>query len=294
MYPGREGAHSWLAVSREPEYPQPESVKSTLQQNRRAALRCRSFATVVSLGPGDGAEDLQFLKSWGDFAPTPEHGRAKLTYLPVDISRPLLEMAIGRLDSHAEVPLGVLCDFEADQEFLSDALERYATRPLLIALLGGTIGNLDVQEERFFSGIYTLMHPGDALLLDVPLAGSLWTAEREPRLNAACYTSACRRFLSQGLNSPARSDSAPIIGDSEAGAFEQAFVISLRRDAETGAEVIAVTNPRNGRVVLNRRYRWAPLLRWFENHGFRVEFAEAPATAAQDAFSMGVVLLTVS
>src|SRR5262249_18434534 len=154
-------------------------------------------------------------------------------------------------------------DFEDGQDFLADTLRRYTRSPILFALLGGTVGNLDAGERRFFAWVRSLLGTGDAFLLDLPLAGPGWTPADEPRLKPEGYTSAFRRFLGHAIN---RNDPR------DATAFEQWVELSLSHDAEIGAEVILVTDRFSRRAVLTfRRYRWEPMLSWFQSQGFTVE-----------------------
>ena len=106
-----------------------------------------------------------------------------MRYIPVEISQEMLERATGNLQPHARIPVGVLCDFEDDQEFLRQQLAVHASKPVLFSLLGGTVGNLDGGEAAFFSGFRNIMTNGDAFLLDLPLAGPSWTVDGEPRLH---------------------------------------------------------------------------------------------------------------
>jgi hypothetical protein len=276
-YLGEAGSRNWLAVVHEPTYPLRDPDALGLRANRLAALAGRRAATFVSLGPGDGLPDVELVRALQD-------ARAgALKYIPVEISRPLLEAAIANLWPHANVPAGILCDFEAGQEFLARALARYARRPILFALLGGTLGNLDEGEGPFFEGFRRLMRPDDAFLIDVPLAGPGWTAADEPRLRTETYTSAFRRFLAGGLGGA--GGTAPL---------EQWVGVARGHDAATGAEVVTVTDRRSGRAVLTfRRYRWQPLLDWLQGRGFAVEFARSSVASEQDRFGMGVVLLAV-
>jgi hypothetical protein len=205
-------------------------------------------------------------------------------YIPVEISLPLLQEAIGNLQAHADVPVGILCDFEDGREFLANVLRRYSRPPTLFALLGGTVGNLDIGEHSFFEWARSVLGASDAFLLDLPLAGPGWTPADEPRLKPEAYSSAFRRFLGESLdrNNP----------DKAVAEFEQRVDLSLTHDHKTSAEVIVVADRLTCRPVLTfRRYRWEAIFRWFSSQGFTVEFACSSIASDQDKFGMGVVLL---
>ncbi len=298
LYPGDVGCRNWLAVVHEPGYPLRDPNKYGLRRMRLASLARLAVETVVSLGPGDGTADVDMVTAVKQNLRS-MNGRGnetRLTYIPVEICRPLLEMAIAALQPHAHVPAGILCDFEEGLVFLASALDRYATRPILFSLLGGTVGNLDAGEEGFFAGFRAMMEPGDAFLLDVPLAGPGWTPCDEPRLKAESYSQAFRQFLGNSLSGSHAKAGAepPDATPSSVNSFGERVEFSLEHDRPTGAEVITVVDRGRGRnLVTFRRYRWRPLLRWFEDCGFAVVFAESSVISDQDAFGMGVVVLTV-
>jgi hypothetical protein len=281
LYVGEAGARNWLNVVAEPTYPLRDPSRYDLRANRLAALavlRSRP-ATFVSLGPGDGLNDLELVRVLGE----PPSGN--LRYLAVDISLPLLRQAVINLRGHVETPVGILCDFEDGRDLLTEALRRYAHPPILFALLGGTVGNLDAGEAPFFTWVRSRLGAGDGFLLDLPLAGPGWTPADEPRLKPEAYTNAFRCFLGEGMDQHDPGGAAA--------AFAQRVELSLNRDAATGAEEILVADRFNSRRVLTfRRYRWEPLLSWFRAQGFAVEFSRSSITSDQDKFGMGVVLLT--
>jgi hypothetical protein len=289
LYVGEEGARSWLSVVHEPGYPLSDPDAFSLRQNHREAISGWDFQTLVSLGPGDGAGDAELL-SFRDptaFGPKPGESARRLRYIPVDISKPLLDAAMERLAPLAEVAAAFLCDFEDDHGLLADAIRRFAVAPVLYSLLGGTLGNLERGEGQFFETIRNLMRRGDGLLIDVPLAGPRWSTEHEPRLRASGYSEALRNFLTAG--------GAGHLGyQQETLDFDQAVRFSHTHEPETEAESITVSERSTGRKLLTfRRYRWNSILSWFGHHGLRVAFARSALTSPQDRFGMGVVLLTL-
>jgi len=292
LYFSDVGARNWLAVVHEPAYPLRHSGSFGLRNHRLAALTNRRVHTLVSLGPGDGLADLELLQELRRSSPSGSN--TALKYIPVDISRGLLEEAIDSFHGHAEIPVGLLCDFESRSTFLARALEHSATPPLLFALLGGTLGNLDRGEHSFLERMRCLMHRDDALLMDVPLAGQGWTPAEEPRLKSLGYTPMFRRFLAEGLRSASDVDG---IDDSVTvlqATFDDWATFAHRHDDAIGTEVITVNDRQSGRKVLEfRRYRWQSVLACFEQSGFAVEYARSSMASERDAFGMGVVLLTL-
>jgi hypothetical protein len=296
LYWSDAGAMNWLAVVNEPTYPLRDPNKFGLRDNLMAALSNRRARTLVSLGPGDGRPDRELLRALRrPFAPTEVD---ELKYIPVDISRRLLEDAIANVQAEAAIPVGICCDFEDGMSFLARTLKVKAERPVLFALLGGTVGNLDSGEEPFFSGMRELLSRDDAFLIDFPLAGPAWNAAGEPRLKVEEYTPMFRRFLAEGARFADGSDAGPALALSAAqlqDSFANWASFVHEKDATTGAEVVTVADRRTGhRVLVFRRYHWEPLLSWLKRRGFVIEFARSSIISEQDRFGMGVVLLTVS
>lgn len=291
LYWSDPGAANWLAVVREPTYPLRDTDNFGLKSRRTRALANRTVNTFVSLGPGDGIPDrdvVQALRPSSSMSSNPS-----LKYIPVDISRRLLEESMANLQGYAEIPLGLLCDFESGIEFLTRSLERHATAPILFGLMGGTLGNLDQGEQSFFEGMRSLMRPGDSLLMDVPLAGPGWTLALEPRLQHSGYTTTFRHFLAESVHNAAAENELSV--QSLRDSFADWAILNCKFDAEIDAEVITVVDRHSDHKILQfRRHRWEPMLRRFESYGFAVEFAESSIESRQDAFGIGVVLLTPS
>jgi hypothetical protein len=290
LYPGQTGCRNWLSVVHEAGYPLCDPNTYDLRDHRLAAVRGHDVASLVSLGPGDGSADIDLMAGLRprQTERAADQGPGRLIYIPVEISQPLLELAISNLRPHANIPAGVLCDFEQGERILSTTLEAHAVRPILFSMLGGTIGNLDQGEQNFFSVMRRLMRGNDAFLLDLPLAGPAWSASVDPRLNPRGYSTAFRQFLGAAI----RTDRPPEHAGPRPAElpFEQWASLSHRHDEETAAEVITVTDHQTGRLVLTfRRYHWSGFLRWLRQRGFGIAYARSSVEAY---FGMGVVLLT--
>ncbi|MFM9960271.1 MAG: L-histidine N(alpha)-methyltransferase [Planctomycetaceae bacterium] len=280
LYLGANGASNWLNVVNDPQYPLRGAALQQLLALREAAIAGFTPRTLVSLGPGDGTQDAVLARSLNS-------DEDALNYIPVDISRHLLTLAVRQVAPYAKIPAVLHGDFENAEVLLARVLREFSKPPVLITMLGGTIGNLDQGVTRFLSMIRRLLGDRDAFLVDVPLAGSAWTPEREPRLNVANYSSAFRSFF---LRSPTVEQPLEQAG-SDGVPFEEQFELSLGTDDELGARTIRATNRRTGGVVLNRRYDWDLFSKWANQNGFVTRFAESTLRSREDAFGMGVALL---
>jgi hypothetical protein len=172
LYVGTDGASSWLSMSELPEYQ--ISFNKLVAGFRKLVPPTRSVASVISLGPGDGATDVALLTSLRRLESAP------IQYVPIDISEGLLLSAMRHLDGNLpagfHMPFGVLGDFEYGWKTFSNLLPPPMDGSRLFSLLGNTASNLDSGLEQFFSAAWGNLEPGDYLLFDV-LLGSF-----DPRL----------------------------------------------------------------------------------------------------------------
>ena len=71
--------------------------------------------------------------------------------------------------------------------------------------------------------------------------------------------------------------------------------IDHHTDPWTEAEVITVIDRKSERPLLTfRRYRWKPMLAWFQKSGFTVAYARCSLIPKKDLFGMGVILLALT
>lgn len=283
LYTDEQGGQNWLNVVGETGYPLRGDYRFNLHKNRLTAIRGLKPGTVISLGPGDGIDDLELVKALSDQS-------SKLRYIPVDLSNSLLELTHANLKEHVDVPIGVICDFETSQGFILNVLSDYENGNRLFWMLGGTIGNLDLGEALFFSKIRQLLRGEDLLLLDVPLAGPSWGAEDEPRLAHEGYSEMFKRFLGGAVRQwdPASSE------EDIALQFTHRIKLYLQHDDDFNAKIIHVFDNYYDRLILRfRRYNWTSFLNWLKKAGFEIIFARTSITSDQDKFGMGVVLLSV-
>jgi len=193
LYFGIEGARGWLAAVGEQSYA-PKAHELKLQRLRIDAIDTLSVRTFVSFGPGDAESDK-------DIAIKLRNRESWLQYIPVDFSDGLLQRASRLLSDHVRVPIGILSDFEERLNFIAGQIRKHAVRPILFALMGSTLSNLDKQEESFLNTLATtVMRRGDYLLLDVSLAGIQWTRDFDRRCNHSSYGPGYRRFIATAVS----------------------------------------------------------------------------------------------
>ena len=113
----------------------------------------------------------------------------------------------------------------------------------------------------FFETFRNLMNNGDALLLDVPLAGPGWSTElRAPPTGKRLLRAAFRNFLAGG-RAKHRCSGEGKSAESETLPFDQAVCFTHMHEPDTGAESITVSEQSSGRRLLTfRRYRWDSIL----------------------------------
>lgn len=111
---------------------------------------------VISLGSGQGTKDLHLLKSLS------ARGRP-VTYIPVDASQGLLEMACTRALSQGLICRGIKADL-TDPGHVAGLVPGPDTPPRLWLLLGNTLGGFD--PPAMLRQFHTLIRTGDLFLVD--------------------------------------------------------------------------------------------------------------------------------
>jgi uncharacterized SAM-dependent methyltransferase len=167
---------AWLALCSDGAYRNFMRSRSLIA--RSGAELARLFAPapleVLSLGSGQGDKDLLLLLALR------ERG-VRASYVPVDTSQALLEMACGGALSAGFPAHGIKADFTTPAHLAALAAEP-ETPPRLVLLLGNTLGAFDPIAEA--SELGRLLRPGDALLVDGEIyAGETTVAGYDNPLN---------------------------------------------------------------------------------------------------------------
>lgn len=153
------GSQLFERITELPEYYPNRCERQILRDHSTEIAETTRASTLIELGSGSAAKSRVLLDAIRDAG-------TLRTYCPVDISeeitRETAEMIASEYDG-VEVR-GLVCDFEHD-------LERIPVGgPRLIALLGGTVGNLPPQQRSgFLRRVANLLDSEDYFLLGVDL-----------------------------------------------------------------------------------------------------------------------------
>ena len=259
LYYGTDGGQKWLSMVTDPAYLS-LTVKRRMLDQLLAAVNDLQVSSLVSFGPGDANVDRELvlrLRSDDD----------TFQYVPVDISEGLLHHSCRLIQECAEVPFGLLTDFEDRMSFVRERLQDGARRPMLVTLLGNAFGNLDRRETSFMKEVQALLRTGDRLLLEVAIVTPEWSLDKDIRHNVRGHSIAERHFYSQGL--------ARQTGESALNIFEayEERIMSQQGGSEVkGTKSVDVVDSHSGRVVISlRRYDWGEFRKWLASRPFKFE-----------------------
>src|SRR5881296_430373 len=176
---------AWLALCSDGAYRNFVRSRSLMARARADLARLLPVAPleVVSLGAGQGDKDLLLLEALR------ERG-LRVSYVPVDTSQALLEMACAGALGAGFPAQGIKADFTKPAHLAALAAEPEAPRRLIL-LIGNTLGAFDpIAEARELA---RLLRPDDVLLVDGEIyAGDTTVAGYDNPLN--------RRFAWAPLN----------------------------------------------------------------------------------------------
>ena len=239
---------AWLALCSDGAYRNFVRSRSLIARSRAELARLFPVAPleVVSLGAGQGDKDLLLLEALR------ERG-VRVSYVPVDTSQALLEMACAGALSAGLPAQGIKADFTNPTHLQALAAEP-ETPPRLVMLIGNTLGAFDpIVEAR---DLARLLRPGDTLLVDGEIyAGDATVAGYDNPLN--------RRFAWAPLNAVGIRDT-----DGEL-VFEAAddprlpglhlipkhFLAGRDVEALLGGEALRLA--RGERLAMNHSYKYA-------------------------------------
>src|SRR5213078_2443956 len=239
---------AWLALCSDGAYRNFVRSRSLIAHSRADLARLFPVAPleVVSLGAGQGDKDLLLLEALR------ERG-ARVSYVPVDTSQALLEMACASALSAGFPAQGIKADFTNPTQLKALAAEPEAP-PRLVLLIGNTLGAFDPIAEA--GELARLLRPGDALLVDGEVyAGEATVAGYDNPLN--------RRFAWAPLNAVGvrDTDGELVFEAADDARLPGLHLISKHfragRDVEAllGGEALRLA--RGERLAMNHSYKYA-------------------------------------
>ena len=167
---------AWLALCSDGAYRNFVRSRSLIAQSARDLARLTAFGPleVLSLGSGQGDKDLLLLDALR------ENG-TRASYVPVDASQALLEMACGGAQGAGFPALGIKADFSRADHLAALAADPESP-PRLVMVVGNTLGAFDpIAEARALRG---LLRREDLLIVDGELyAGAQTVAGYDNPLN---------------------------------------------------------------------------------------------------------------
>jgi dimethylhistidine N-methyltransferase len=153
------GSELFERITELPEYYPTRAEREILQTYAgEIAERCGA-ASLIELGPGSSDKTHALVDA------LIEAGTLR-SYVGFDVADSALRDALGALGTaYPDITVsGVVGDFNRDLDLLPDST------PRLVALMGGTIGNLDPSERSaFLSTVAAKLEPGEGLLLGIDL-----------------------------------------------------------------------------------------------------------------------------
>ena len=240
---------AWLALCSDGAYRNFVRSRSLIARSRAELARLFPAAPleVVSLGAGQGDKDLLLLEALR------ERG-ARVSYVPVDTSQALLEMACAGALSAGFPAQGIKADFTNPRHLQALAAEP-ETPPRLLLLIGNTLGAFDpIAEARDLAG---LLRRGDALLVDGEVyAGDATVAGYDNPLN--------RRFAWAPLNAVGIREGDGELVFAAAGDARLPGLHLIPKYFQAGRDVEALMGgealrlARGEQLAMNHSYKYAP------------------------------------
>jgi L-histidine Nalpha-methyltransferase len=164
------GSHLFEDICELEEYYLPRAEREILERRAEEVARLtRASAELVELGSGNAAKTRLLVDAL-------LARRGELTYVPIDVSRSMLEESSrALLERYPRLSIEAIA---GDYESGLDALSKRDPAPKLILWLGSNIGNFDRAEAAaYLLRIRAVMSPGDGLLIGVDLRKDKRTLE---------------------------------------------------------------------------------------------------------------------
>lgn len=202
-----------------PEYYPTRAEREILSTHAVEIAKLTHAAELVELGAGTAAKTRALLRALDDQG-------ALRRYVPIDVTSAVVEDCAVALSS--EFPRltvhGVICDFERHLRHLPAS----GSKPRLLALLGGTIGNFTpAGRVRLLREISAMLAPGDHLLLGTDLVKDPCVLEAAYN-DSAGVTAEFNRNLLHVMNSALDGNFDPASFDHVAVFDEQEEWIEMR------------------------------------------------------------------
>lgn len=154
---------AWLSLSQGVAYESRlDSWNLLVEDANQITAHLDSVAAVISLGAGDGAQDVALLKALKEV-------NLDVDYFPVDASQALLEMACSAGEEEEVDTLGMKADISSPMHLVLTA--DASPNPKLFLLCGNTLGGLDPLDQA--PGLNQIMHDGDRLIVDAEIHDSM-------------------------------------------------------------------------------------------------------------------------
>ncbi|MFW6153600.1 MAG: L-histidine N(alpha)-methyltransferase [Planctomycetota bacterium] len=152
LYTGADGARQWLRLDRSGAFDIASALTDLLRRSvSRIAASLAGGIDVLSLGVGEGAKE-RILLEW-------LLGRGTRRYVAVDVSEPLVDRAVGRVEDMDLERIGVVAFCEDLPRFRDRARS-----PALVCLLGNNLSNHE--PGALLDVLASCLGPADRLLLD--------------------------------------------------------------------------------------------------------------------------------
>jgi|GEM_PF-3836742 len=165
LYRSEQNVDLWLSLSASSKYPGAEKVRDPVLEMYRQTIKdiCKpelDQTTFLSFGCGDGRIDYELIELL-------YRNGMIVKYVPIDISRRLLELSINKLSKIVNIPFGIETDFESGLDYLFKQIEPYRNNPIILGMLGNTLCSLDKGMEPFLSNLRNKFLANDMFFISV-------------------------------------------------------------------------------------------------------------------------------